>query len=69
MSLTETIKPMSSASVRCEADRCEAPALFLFVAAGMSGGVWAYCEEHTRLRAVQAKVQLPREVGATAGAC
>ena len=63
MIFTETIKPMSRTSV------CEAPALFLFVAAGMSAGVWAYCEEHTRLRAVQAKVELPREVGATAGAC
>jgi hypothetical protein len=44
-------------AVRCEADRCEEPALFLFV--GAINGRWAYCEEHARTRARNQDLQIP----------
>jgi len=61
------IKPLDGTAVRCGADRCDKPALFLFIAAGMSGGRWAYCDEHARARAWQQKMELPREATMGAG--
>jgi len=66
--LVKEIKLMDGTAVRCEADRCERPALFLFAAPGISGARWAYCEEHAALRARQEKLELPTEVAFTAGA-
>ena len=68
MEPVKEIKPMDGTAVRCEADRCEKPALFLFVAARGSDGRWAYCEEHAELRARQEKLELPMEMAAASGA-
>ena len=57
---------MDGTAVRCEADRCEKPALFLFVAARVSDGRWAYCEEHAQFRARQESLELPKEMAAAA---
>ena len=62
------IKPMDGTAVRCEADRCEKPALFLFAAARVSDGLWAYCEEHAELRAKEERLELPKEIAAAVGA-
>ena len=59
---------MDGTAVRCEADRCEKPALFLFAAARVSDGLWAYCEEHAELRAKEERLELPKEIAAAAGA-
>jgi hypothetical protein len=59
---------MDGTAVRCEADRCELPALYLFMAAGASGGRWAYCEEHARDKARTANLKLPVEVKVVVGA-
>jgi hypothetical protein len=64
----KTITPMDGTAVRCEAEGCEKPALFLFAAAGASGARWAYCEEHAALRARQEKLQPPTEAAVIAGA-
>ena len=61
------IKPMDGTAVRCEADRCEKPALYLFAAARVSDGRWAYCEEHAELVARQERLTLPRPMAAAAG--
>jgi hypothetical protein len=53
--------------VRCGQDRCEQPAIFLFVAARFSDGLWAYCEEHAQLRVRQERLELPKGIAATAG--
>lgn len=67
MEPVKEIKPMDGTAVRCEADRCGKPALFLFAAARVSDGRWAYCEEHAEVRARQERLELPEETGATAG--
>ena len=67
MAPVKDIKPMQRVTVRCGQDRCEQPALFLFVAARFSDGLWAYCEEHAQLRARQERLELPKEMAATAG--
>ncbi len=66
MKLVKEIKPLDGTAVRCVADPCERPALFLFVAAGSRTGRWAYCEEHAIDRAWQEKLELPTEIAATA---
>jgi len=68
MEPAKEIKPIDGTAVRCEADRCEKPALFLFVAARASAGRWAYCEKHAELRARQEKLELPMEMAAASGA-
>jgi hypothetical protein len=55
---SKQIKPLDGTAVRCEADRCEDPALFLFV--GTSTARWAYCEMHAATRARTENLQLPR---------
>jgi hypothetical protein len=60
------IKPIDGNAVRCEANQCEAPAVFLFVGAGISGACWAYCEEHARRRAGERFVDEPQIVAAGA---
>ena len=67
MAPVKDIKPMQRVAVRCGQDRCEQPALFLFVAARISDGLWAYCEEHAQLRARQERLELPKEKAAAAG--
>ena len=67
MAPVKDIKPIQRVAVRCGQDRCEQPALFLFVAARFSDGLWAYCEEHAQLRARQERLELPKEMAATAG--
>jgi hypothetical protein len=62
------ITPMDGTAVRCEAECCEKPALFLFAAGGTSGARWAYCEEHAALRARQEKLQPPTTPAMTAAA-
>ena len=69
MGLVKKIKPLDGTAVLCEADQCEKPALFLFAAATISDGRWAYCEEHARLRALQEELTLPTEESVMAGAC
>jgi hypothetical protein len=68
MEPVKEIKPMDGTAVRCEVDRCDKPARFLFAAEQISDGRWAYCEEHAELRALQEKLALPEEIPATAGA-
>ena len=51
--VAKEIKRLDGTPVRCGADRCDGPAFFLFIAAGTSGGRWAYCDEHARIRARQ----------------
>jgi hypothetical protein len=68
MTPIRAVKPMDGTAVRCEADRCEVPALFLFVASGVTGERWAYCEEHARRRARTENLKLPLASVATAGA-
>ena len=67
MAPAKEIKPMDGLAVRCGQDRCEQPALFLFVAARFSDGLWAYCEEHAQVRARQERLVLPKENSAAAG--
>ena len=68
MEPAKEIKPMDEVAVRCQTDRCERPAHFLFVAARVSDGLWAYCEEHAQLRAGQERLALPKGMAAAAGA-
>ena len=68
MGPVKDIKPMDRVAVRCGQDRCEQPALFLFVAARISDGLWAYCEEHAELRAREERLELPKEIAAAAAA-
>jgi hypothetical protein len=68
MEPVKEIKPMDGTALRCEADQCEKPALFVFVAARVSGGRWAYCEEHAELRARKERLELPKEIAAAAAA-
>ena len=63
------IRPLDGMAVRCEADRCEDAALFLLVAAGASRGLWAYCEEHARIRARAQNLELPATSAAALAAC
>jgi hypothetical protein len=58
---------MDGTAVRCEVNRCEDPALFLFVAEGVSGARWAYCEQHARARAAQESLSLPKQLAAAGG--
>ena len=62
------IKPMDGTAVRCQTDRCEKPATFLFIAARASDARWAYCQEHAELRARQQRSKPPKEIAAAAGA-
>ena len=64
MGLVTEIKPLDGTAVRCEADRCDKPAFFLFAAARVSDGRWAYCEEQAELRARQERLELPKEMAA-----
>jgi len=64
--LVNDIKPIDGTAVRCEVERCEKPALFLFIASGPSGARWAYCEEHARGRAQKENQELPRMAAAGA---
>jgi hypothetical protein len=67
VALVKEVKPMDGTAVRCEMDRCESPALYLFVAGGSISGYWAYCEEHARLRAHRENLELPGRMVAAAG--
>ena len=67
VSLVKEIEPLDGTAVRCGADRRQKPALFLFVANGISDGRWAYCDEHARVRACRQKLDLPREAAVAAG--
>jgi hypothetical protein len=62
------IKSIDGSAVRCGAEQCEVPARFLFIAAGTSGGLWAYCDEHAKLRACHENLQLPATERAAAAA-
>jgi hypothetical protein len=66
---SKEIKRLDGTAVRCEADRCEEPALFLFIAAGTSHARWAYCEEHARIRAQREHLNLPRSVAPAFAFC
>lgn len=67
MEPVKEIKLMDGTAVRCEADRCDKPALFLFAAERVSDGRWAFCEEHAEVRARQERLQLPEEIATTTG--
>ena len=60
------VKILDGTAVRCESEQCEAPALFLFIAAGASGACRAYCETHASQKMGEWKVKPPRALAAGA---